>query len=255
MRYSIERLGTIKKGNKSSGISIHKVVPKYKECVFCTRCSVSGYKAKHSTSHALYVLARVAILHRLFQETRFECLCSLLGVFDKVDHHGIFIKLTRRKVPLCFLNVVIYWYSNLTSLVKWNDTHSRSFNVTSGVRQGGILSPKLFIVYVDDLLVTLRKSGVGCHIVELFVAAIMYADDLALLAPTRGALQQLLDVCHDYSLEWCISYNPAKTNVMVFGNSVEYGPLYLNGAPISSVSECKYLGIYVTAGRVFDLGE
>ena len=75
---------------------------------------------------------------------------------------------------------------------------SRHFRGPSSVRQGGILSPRLSVIYVftDDLLVLLRQSGVGCHIVDLFIAAIMYADDLPLLAPTRGTLRKLLDICY-----------------------------------------------------------
>ena len=171
--------------------------------------------------------------------------------FDKVDHHGIFIKLIERHVPLCILNVIMYWYLNLSSIVKWNDSFSRSFRVTSGVRQGGILSPRLFTLYVNDLILALRKSGLGCHIVDLFIAAIMYADDLALLAPTRSSLQRLLDICYNYGVEWCITYNPAKTQVIVFGSPIECSPLLLNNSPIIFVDECKYLGVNIVAGREF----
>ena len=145
----------------------------------------------------------------------------------------------------------------MTSVVKWNGILSRSFNVTSGVRQGGILSPQLFTVYVDDLLVALRKSGVGCHIIDKFIAAIMYADDLALLAPTRSSLQKLLNICYDYGIEWCVTYNPTKTKVMLFGsayqpsNNTTIFPLYLNNSPIDFTDENKYLGIYVIAGKRF----
>ena len=115
-------------------------------------------------------------------------------------------------------------------------------------RQGGILSPRIFVVYVDDLLKQLRKSGIGCHIIDQFMAAIMYADDLALLAPTRCALQKLLDICNMYGDEWCITYNSKKTLAMVFGRSVHCSPLYLNDVPITFVTECKYLGITVATG-------
>ena len=86
---------------------------------------------------------------------------------------------------------------------------------------------------------------------DMFIAAIMFADDLALLAPTRGSLQKLLDVRQDYGLEWCITYNPTKTNLITFGKSVGFEPLYLNDIPINSVSECKYLGVHVLAGKDF----
>ena len=210
-----------------------------------------GYKPKHSANHALYVLRSCV---DYFTEHGSNVLVAFFDCskgFDKVDHHGIFIKLMNRGIPLCFLNIIMYWYLNMSSVVKWNSTFSRSFRVLSGVRQGGILSPRLFVIYVDDLLITLRKSGIGCHIIQSFVAAIMYADDLALMAPTRSALQKLLDICQNYGTEWCIAYNPNKTMVMLFGKHVDPAPLFLNGSPIAFASECKYLGVYVLAGCTF----
>ena len=107
-------------------------------------------------------------------------------------------------------------------------------------------------MYVDDLLLALRLSGAGCFLEELFVAAIMYADDLALLAPTRGSMQKLLDICQNYGLEWCLTYNPTKTNVLVFGKTITHEPLYLNGTPIVTASNYKYLGVNLSAGKQFD---
>ena len=210
-----------------------------------------GYKAKHSTSHALFVLRSCIDYFTSHGSNVFVAFLDCSKGFDKVDHYGIFTKLIEHGVPLCILNVIMYWYLNLSSKVKWGDSYSRSFKVTSGVRQGGILSPRIFTLYVDDLIITLRKSGVGCHIVDLFIAAIMYADDLALMAPTRSALQQLLDICHNYGLEWCITYNPTKTQCMIFGSSNECKPLLLNDSPIAFVNDCKYLGINVIAGKEF----
>ena len=210
-----------------------------------------GYKAKHSCPHALYVMRSCIEYFTKHGSNVFVSFLDCSKGFDKVDHRGIFIKLMQRKVPLCFLNLIIYWYSNLSSVVKWNNVVSRSFNITSGVRQGGILSPRLFILYVNDLLTKLRQSGVGCHVADKFVASIMYADDLALLAPTRGALQKLLNICHEYGIEWCISYNPLKTKMMVFGKNTEFNDIFLNGTPIASVTEYKYLGVHVTAGKDF----
>ena len=210
-----------------------------------------GYKPKHSASHALYIL-RSCIEY--FTEHGSNVCVAFLDCskgFDKVDHHGIFIKLMQRNVPLCILNVIMYWYLNLVSVVKWNGIFSRTFQVTSGVRQGGILSPRLFTIYVDDLLLALRNSGVGCHIVDKFLGAIMYADDLALLAPTRSSLQKLLNICQEYGIEWCITYNTTKTTVMIFGRSTECQSLFLNDSPIRFVTEYKYLGIWVIAGTKF----
>ena len=105
---------------------------------------------------------------------------------------------------------------NLYSKCKWGSCISHEFRVLSGVRQGGVISPHIFAVYLDDLVKLLKKSGVGCHIVGQIVSAIVYADDLCLLAPTRSSLQHLLLICQKYAEEWCISYNPKKSKLMIF---------------------------------------
>ena len=79
----------------------------------------------------------------------------------------------------------------------------------------------------------------------------MYADDLALLAPSRGALQRLLDICYQYGCDWCITYNPLKTKIMIFGKHVLHDPLYLNGSSIDTTLECKYLGVILKSGKEF----
>ena len=77
----------------------------------------------------------------------------------------------------------------------------------------------------------------------------MYADDLALLAPTRKSMQTLLDICQNYGLDWCLTYNPAKTNILVFGKIITHEPLYLNGTPIVTVASYRYFGMNLLAIR------
>ena len=76
--------------------------------------------------------------------------------------------------------------------------HSETFNISNDVKQGGVLSPVIFGIYLDELLLKLKKSGIGCHIGNIFTGALAYADDVVLLAPTKHAMslklsfQQLL---------------------------------------------------------------
>ena len=61
--------------------------------------------------------------------------------------------------------------------------YSAKFKVANGVRQGGILSPYLFNVYVDELSEELKKCNVGCNLNGHLINHIMYADDLVLISP------------------------------------------------------------------------
>ena len=79
-------------------------------------------------------------------------------------------------------------YEELTAWVSWGSARSTQFKVVNGTRQGSVLSPGFFSVYVDDLLIQLRKSNVGCYIGGKFVGAAGYADDIILLAPCRSAM-------------------------------------------------------------------
>ena len=163
----------------------------------------------------------------------------------------MFVKLIQRGIPLCVLNLLIYWYSNLSSVVRWNFVQSKFFNVPSGVRQGGVLSPHLFTIYIDDLITKLRSLNNGCHIAELFLACIVYADDICLMAPCRSSLQLLLNTCETYGKEFCLTYNPSKSKIMTFGSRICSPSFYMYSKELDHAKEYKYLGITVISGSTF----
>ena len=72
---------------------------------------------------------------------------------------------------------------------------------------------------MNDLIKRLRNSGLGCHWLSLFMACIMYADDLCLLAPTRSAMQKLISICVEYCNEFCLSFNATKSKTLLFGKT------------------------------------
>ena len=77
---------------------------------------------------------------------------------------------------------------------------SSGFGVSNRVHQGGILSPYLFCVYMDDLSNKLNDIKVGCTIGATLINHIMYADDLVLLSPSAMGLSLLLSVCSAYGI-------------------------------------------------------
>ena len=91
------------------------------------------------------------------------------------------------------------------------------FDTKNVVRQGGVLSPILFCVYIDELFTRIRKSGYGCHVGHITYAVFVYADDVKLLSPTIRGLQKLLEICETFAQEYNVTFNAEKTQCIRYG--------------------------------------
>jgi hypothetical protein len=78
-----------------------------------------------------------------------------------------------------------------------------------------VVSPILFCIYIDDLLVGLSLSGVGCFVGLNFAGAVAYANDIVLLAPSPTTMCKLLAICNSHALEYDIVYNAGKSKFLV----------------------------------------
>jgi len=75
----------------------------------------------------------------------------------------------------------------------WNMTIGVGFHVRCGVRQGGVLSPFLFAIYIDDIIVQMRNPGLGIRIGSrpIFAGCLLYADDIVVISYSYYGLQKL----------------------------------------------------------------
>ena len=77
------------------------------------------------------------------------CLLDLSKAFDKMDHYALYLKLMDRSIPVQILNVLQNWFSLCMLCVKWGSVMSHFYELKAGVRQGGVLSPIFFGIYID----------------------------------------------------------------------------------------------------------
>ena len=208
-----------------------------------------GFKRKHATDLCVFTLKQVIEYYRSLNSAVHICFLDASKAFDKVNHWKLFEKLLYRNVPYIIVRLLMVWYCTQIFYVRWGSTLSTGFNVSNGVRQGGILSPILFNVFMNDLSVQLNGVKTGCHINDVPYNHLFYADDSVLLAPTPFALQKLLDICDQFAKTCELVYNTKKTFCMSMLPKwlKEYTlcQLYLDGKKLDIVNVHKYLGMKI----------
>ena len=210
-----------------------------------------GFKKGTSTKHCSWLVMEVASFYLRQGSPVIATLLDCSKAFDKCVFSSLFINLMDRRLPPIVIRSLIFIYEEQKACVSWAGNRSSTFKITNGTRQGSVLSPCLFSVYLDDLLKELRLMGLGCHMGGMWVGAAGYADDLILLAPSRTAMQYMLKACDRYAEEFNLQFStdpvPAlsKTKCMYMCghmNAAYPAPLQLGDHDLPWVEHATHLG-------------
>ena len=117
----------------------------------------------------------------------------------------------------------------------------------NGVKQGSVISPLLFSIYIDNLFSKLKHLGLGCCVCLTYAGAFGYADDIALVSSSIYGLKKMISICETYAQDYHKTFKPAKSKLLCFNvSSSDISPIYFNGTPVTVVNKDKHLGNYIS---------
>ena len=160
--------------------------------------------------------------------------------FDKVPHRRLLLKLGDHGIRGKLLAWIADWLRNRRQRVCINGALSDWSNVVSGVPQGSVLGPILFLIYINDL-----DLGVNNLLFK-------FADDTKLLGKVddvsdRDRLQADLNMLTNWSKDWLMKFNADKCRVLHFGNGNNKFDYSIEGQLLDNANTVKDLGVEVSA--------
>ena len=229
------KCGNISSKDNYRPIALASVVSKLLEAIILNRSenylttndNQFGFKKRHGTDQCIYILKEVLNLYKSLNSCLSVCFLDASKAFDRVNHSVLFDKLRCRGMPSYLLRILVYWYENQTMCVRWGKLVSDPFTVSNGVRQGGILSPRFFSIYMDDLSTRLNKLNIGCTIGDMLINHLLFADDIALVSPSTLGLSKLLFECQKNGVECDIIFNSKKSAIMILDQIICRIPICL----------------------------
>ena len=208
---------------------------------FITEDLQFGFKPSCSTAKCTFTLNECINYFRLNGSHVYVLLLDASKAFDKVNYVRLFYLLRERGIHPMFLKCLLYMYTNQRLNVSWNFRKSKYFNVTNGVKQGGVLSPTLFGVYVNDLLTRLKNSPFGCRVGHKYSGAFAYADDIALVAPSLFSLRKMCAICSQFADKYQLQFNPSKCKIVDTSGKGAFS-FYFNGTTVDVGTNGIHLG-------------
>ena len=213
----------------------------------------SGFRPLDSCPNQLLYL--VSEIHEAFESPKsLEVRAVFLDIskaFDKVWHEGLLFKLKQNGVDGNLLRFLQCYLSHRHQRVCLNGQYSEYSLIESGVPQGSVLGPLLFLIYINDL-----EKGLKSKVK-------FYADDTMLYSIVHDPETSAADLNHDLELirnwahQWKMEFNPDPTKQateVLFSckkSKVNHPPIYFNGSQVTRIDEQKHLGIVLTPTLYF----
>ena len=203
----------------------------------------AGFRAGRSTVEQIFNCRVLIEKHLQHQRTLFHNFIDFKKAFDKVWHDGLWSVLRGFNIEEGLVQVIQALYTHATSAVLLNNQIGDFFHTTVGVRQGCLLSPVLFNIFLERImLTTLQDHHTSITINGRPICNLRFADDIDLMGGSNSELQELTDRLVTSASAYGMEVSTEKSKVMVSSTDHITANIAMNGEMLEEVSTFKYLG-------------
>ena len=169
---------------------------------------------------------------------------DLEKAYDTVNRRKLFRLLAHIGIEDRVVQVIRKMYEDNEVNFTLGDISTGWMGNNVGVRQGCVMSPTLFNLYIEELLVRIRKSERGVRVGDSRLGGLAYADDIVLVAERKEDMEELLRIAQEYGREWDIRYSERKCKVIEY-NSAGGSQWVLGNSILEVVDKYTYLGLEI----------
>ena len=227
-------------------------ITKWLECNSLLSEEQGGFRRKFSTTDCIFTLNTLIEKYTNRARGRFYCaFVDFTKAFDTINRKALWLKLQNIGISTKMLKMLMAIYGKVEASVLTMQGQSPTFPCPMGVKQGCILSPTLFSIFINDLPSFFRNANIyQIPLVDLELSSLLYADDLVLASESSIGLQRQLNTLKLYCDKWHLKVNKEKTKVMVFrrgGRLRNYEKWFYGDEKLDTSTYFSYLGVHFSS--------
>jgi hypothetical protein len=210
----------------------------------------AGFRQGRGTIDQIFVIRQLAEKYTEHNKVLYNNFIDFKQAFDSVWQQGLWQVLRHYGIPEKMVRLLEKLYDRAVSAVRVDHELTEWFRTVVGVRQGCCLSPYLFNLILEAMMMQATKridtESVGIKMYGDMVSSLRFADDIDLLADTEENLQEITSAVHTASKQYGLKINTEKTKTMAISKKEKTLMINVGQQPVEQVGEFTYLGALIT---------